>query len=237
MIEIISCEQGTPEWFAARMGVVTASRFSEILAEGGDDRGLPQSVMDAMVKNGCTAAQLAAAVKAAKSRSAGGTRRRYLRDLAAEIIRGTSEEETYTNAHMERGKLQEDEARRLYAFMADADPVQVGFIRDGRKGCSPDSLIGDDGGLEIKTALGHIQIERLQRGTLPSEHVAQVQGSLWVTGRKWWSFMSYSPGLPPLILKVERDEAYIAALAKAVDAFNEELDSLVASVRGFRRAA
>lgn len=202
MIEIISCEQGTPEWFAARVGIPTASRFSDILAKG-----------------------------------EGKTRGRYLRDLAAEIIRGTPEEETYTNAHMERGKAQEDEARRLYAFMADADPVQVGFIRDGRKGCSPDSLIGDDGGLEIKTALGHIQIERLQRGTLPSEHVAQVQGSLWVTGRQWWAFMSYSPGLPPLITRVERDEPYIATLAKAVDAFNEELDALVASVRGYRRAA
>lgn len=202
MIEIIDCEQGTPEWFAARVGIPTASRFSDILAKG-----------------------------------EGKTRGRYLRDLAAEIIRGTPEEETYTNTHMERGKAQEDEARRLYAFMADADPVQVGFIRDGRKGCSPDSLIGDDGGLEIKTAFGHIQIERLQRGTLPSEHVAQVQGSLWVTGRQWWAFMSYSPGLPPLIVRVERDEPYIAALAKAVDAFNEELDALVASVRGYRRAA
>jgi len=202
MIEIINCEQGTHEWFAARVGIPTASRFSDILAKG-----------------------------------EGKTRGRYLRDLAAEIIRGTPEEETYTNAHMERGKAQEDEARRLYAFMADADPVQVGFIRDGRKGCSPDSLIGDDGGLEIKTALGHIQIERLQRGTLPSEHVAQVQGSLWVTGRQWWDFVSYSPGLPPLITRVERDEPYIATLAKAVDAFNEELDALVASVRGYRRAA
>ena len=76
-----------------------------------------------------------------------------------------------------------------------------------------------------------------ERGTLPSEHVAQVQGSLWVTGRQWWDFVSYSPGLPPLITRVERDEPYIATLAKAVDAFNEELDALVASVRGYRRAA
>ena len=52
---------------------------------------------------------------------------------------------------MERGRLQEDDARRLYAFMADVDPVRVGFIRAGRRGCSPDSLIGEDGGLEIKT--------------------------------------------------------------------------------------
>lgn len=205
MIEIFDCEQGSAEWHSCRLGVPTASRFSDVLAKG-----------------------------------EGKTRARYLRDLAAEIIRGTVEEDTYTNAHMERGKLMEDEARKLYAFMADAEPVRVGFIRDGRKGCSPDSLIGDDGGLEIKTALGHIQVERLQRGGLPSEHKAQVQGSLWITGRKWWDFCSYSPGLPPLIVRVEPDEQYIATLSEAIEAFNSELDALVSSLRGvdqFRQVA
>lgn len=180
-----------------------------------------------------TASEFSTVLAKGKDGGASVTRGKYLRTLAAEIIRGTPEEETYTNAHMERGKLMEDEARRLYAFMADAEPVRVGFIKDGRKGCSPDSLIGDDGGLEIKSALGHIQIERLTRGTLPAEHVAQVQGSLWVTGRQWWDFCSYSSGLPPLIVRVNRDDAYIAALAKAVDAFNEELDSIVASIRTY----
>ena len=233
MIEIIDVEQGSPEWFKARVGLPTASRFSEILAEGGDDRGLPQSVMDAMVKSGCTAAQLAAAVKGAKSRSAGGTRRKYLRDLAAEIIRGAPEEEAYSNAYMERGKVQEDDARRMYAFMYDAEPQRVGFIKNGRKGCSPDSLIGELGGLEIKTALGHIQIERLMKGTLPSEHVAQVQGSLWVTERERWDFCSYSPNLPMLVVRVQRDEDYIAKMADAVDGFLGELDELVEKVRRY----
>lgn len=239
-LQIFDCEQGSAEWHACRLGIPTASRFADVLAEGGDDRGLPQSVIDSMVKNGCTAEQLAAAMKAAKSRSAGGTRRRYLRDLAAETIRGTVEEDGYTNAHMERGRVQEDDARKLYAFMADAEPQRVGFIRNGRAGCSPDSLIGDDGGLEIKTALGHIQIERLQRGGLPPEHRAQVQGSLWITGRKWWDFVSYSPGLRPLIVRVEPEPDYIAKLAVAIDSFNAELDNLVASFGGvdqFRKAA
>lgn len=199
MIQIIDCEQGTPEWLAARLGIPTASRFADILAKG-----------------------------------EGKMRSRYLRDLAAEILRGEPEAETYSNAHMERGKIMEDEARSLYAFMSSVEPLQVGFIKNGRAGCSPDSLIGADGGLEIKTVLGHIQIERLQRGTLPSEHVAQVQGGLWVTGRLWWDFVSYSPGLPPLIVRAERDEPYIALLDKAVTAFNEELDSIVQSIRTYQ---
>lgn len=199
MIQIIDCEQGTPEWHAARCGIPTASRFKDILAKG-----------------------------ELKMRT------KYLRDLAAEVIRGTVEEDGFSNAHMDRGREQEAEARDLYAFARGVDPVPVGFVRNGRAGCSPDSFIGDDGGLEIKTALGHIQIERLQRGTLPTEHIAQVQGGLWITGRKWWDFSSYSRGLPPLIIRVERDEEYIEQLSKAVAAFNEELDAIVQSIRTYQ---
>jgi hypothetical protein len=199
MMQIIECDQGTPEWHAARCGIPTASRFKDILAKG-----------ELKMRN------------------------KYLRDLAAEVIRGTVEEDSFSNAHMERGKEQEAEARDLYAFARGVDPTPVGFVRNGRAGCSPDSFIGDDGGLEIKTALGHIQIERLQKGTLPTEHIAQVQGGLWITGRKWWDFTSYSRGLPPLIVRVERDEEYIAKLAAAVDAFNQELDSIVQSIRTYQ---
>lgn len=204
-VERIDCEQGSADWFAARLGLPTASRFADVFAKG-----------------------------------EGKMRGRYLHELAAEILRGEVEPDGYTNAHMERGKAQEDEARDLYAFMADAEPERVGFLKNGRRGASPDSLIGTAGGLEIKTALGHIQVERLKRGDMPPEHRAQVQGTLWVAEREWWDFMSYCPRLPPLIVRVTRDEAYISQLAKSVDAFNEELDALVGSLRGrdaFRRAA
>lgn len=160
----------------------------------------------------------------------GKVRSKYLRDLAAEIMRGWVDMDGYTNAHMERGKAQEAEAREFYAFSRGVEPTLVGFVRNGRAGASPDALIGDEGGLEIKTALGHIQVERLQRKALPSEYRAQVQGNLWITGRKWWDFVSYSPDLPPLIVRVERDEDYIATLAAAVDEFNADLDELVRSI-------
>lgn len=163
----------------------------------------------------------------------GKMRARYLRDLAGEIYTGEPDAEGYTNVHMERGKAWEDDARQHYAFTHDVEPLQVGFIRNGRAGASPDSLIGEDGGLEIKTALRHIQIERLQRGGLPPEHKAQVQGCMFITGREWWDFMSYAPNLPPLIVRVPRDGAYITQLAAAVDAFNEELDALVQSIRTY----
>lgn len=202
-LQIFDCEQGTPEWFAARMGIPTASEFATLIG----------------VK------------KDAKDKK---TRTTYMRKLAGEIITGQPMD-SYTNAYMERGKELEDEARNAYAFMFDAEPQRVGFIRGADVGCSPDSLIGEDGGLEIKVALPHIQIERLEAGVLPSEHRAQVQGSLWVTGRAHWDFVSYCPGLPLLALRVPRDDGFIATIAGAVTEFNQELAALVERIRGIDR--
>lgn len=187
-----------------------------------------------------TASEFSTVMAKAKDGGASITRAKYLRQLAGEILTGEPAPEGYSNGFMERGKLLEDEARSLYAFMRDVEPERVGFIRNGNKGASPDSLIGTDAGLEIKVAIPAVQIERLQRGTLPTEHVAQVQGSMWVSERATWSFVSYCPKLPPLIIDVPRDEAYIANLAKCVESFNEELDALVQSIRtyqDFRRQA
>lgn len=161
------------------------------------------------------------------------TRAKYMRQLAGEIITGEPAPAGYTNDHMLRGQEQEDDARRLFSLITDHEPIRVGFVREGRAGCSPDSLIGEDEGLEIKCAIPSVQIERLQLDRLPPEHVAQVQGSLWVTGRRNWHFVSYCPRLPPLIVKVPRDETYIAQLAQAVADFNSEVDAIVAWVRSY----
>lgn len=200
-MQIIDCEQNSPEWFAARAGIPTASEFATVMAVG---------------KQG--------------GKSVG--RVSYLNRLAGEIITGEVEE-SYTNPHMERGKMLEDEARDLYTFESEAAPQRVGFIRNGQKGCSPDSLIGDKGGLEIKTALAHIQIGRLLKDELPSEHKAQVQGSLWVCEREWWDFVSYSPKLPLFVKRVYRDEDYIKKLASEVELFNIELQQTVEYIRRY----
>jgi len=180
-----------------------------------------------------TASEFSTVMARGKDGGASITRLKYMRQLAGEILTGEPAPEGYSNAYMARGHELEDEARSLYAFMRDAEPQRVGFIRNGQKGASPDSLIGDTSGLEIKVAIPAVQIERLQAGKLPTEHVAQVQGCMWVSERDSWDFVSYCPKLPPLILTIRRDEAYIATLAKAVDAFNEELDALVNSIRTY----
>lgn len=181
-----------------------------------------------------TASEFSTVQASGKGGGVSVTRAKYLRTLAGEILTGEPAPSGYMNGHMERGHEQEDDARRLFSLITDLEPIQVGFVREGRAGCSPDSLIGEDAGLEIKCAIPSVQIERLQLGRLPPEHVAQVQGSLWVTGRKHWHFVSYCPRLPPLMIKVERDELYIASLAKAVEAFNQELDNIVQSIRTYQ---
>ena len=166
----------------------------------------------------------------------GKIRSKYMRQLAGEVITGEPAE-TFSNSHMERGHAMEDEARQTYAFINDVEPVRVGFIRNGNKGASPDSLIGTNGGLEIKSAIPDIQIDRLERGRLPPEHVAQVQGCLWVTEREYWDFVSYWPRLPVLTVRVHRDEEYIKTLSDEIDRFNDELAALVDRIRRYGQPA
>lgn len=162
----------------------------------------------------------------------GKIRSEYMRTLAGEILTGEPAE-TFRNEHMERGNLMEDEARETYAFINDVEIKRVGFIRNGNKGASPDSLVGSNGGLEIKTALPKIQIDRLMRDRLPPEHVAQVQGNLWISEREFWDFVSYWPKLPVLTVRVYRDEPYIKNMAAEIDRFNDELADLVEKVRRY----
>lgn len=199
---ILDVEQGSPEWHQARCGVVTASNFSKVLAKG---RGKEPSKVRAT----------------------------YMHELANEILTGCADSEGYSNAWMERGKEIEAEARSFYTFNTGNAVQTVGFIyRDEsmRVGCSPDSLVGDAGGLELKapkltTHLGYI----LDGNKTPSEYVAQVQGCMYVTNRDWWDFQSFHPSAyrPGHIVREEKDEAYQSRLDSALAEFIEELDALV----------
>jgi hypothetical protein len=94
-------------------------------------------------------------------------------------------------------------------------------------------LIGGDGLLEIKSKAPHLWIEAMMRDDFPPDHVAQVQGQLWVAEREWCDLVVYFPGMPMQIYRAQRDETYLARLAGAIDAFNEELDCIVARVRAY----
>jgi hypothetical protein len=161
------------------------------------------------------------------------TRRKLLYATAAEIVTGRPCEGFQGNRHTERGKEWEDEVRSLYSAGTDEAVTQVGFIRRGRIGCSPDSCVGDNGGLEIKTHAPHILIPMLERGELPSEHRAQVQGCLLVTGWQFMDFCAYWRGLPMLEVRVHRNLEYLGELSSALAHFHSEVDAIVARLRSY----
>lgn len=160
------------------------------------------------------------------------TRKKYLYKLAGELLTGEVQD-GYSNAHMERGHEMEPDARNMYALMTDANPQLVGFVRNGQKGASPDSLVGDKGMLEIKTKLPDLLIDVLIRDEFPAEHKAQCQGALWVAEREWIDIAVYWPKLPLFIKRAHRDESYIADMSQAVDAFNSELAEVVEKIRRY----
>lgn len=174
-----------------------------------------------------TASNFATVMASGKAGAESKTRSTYMRKLAGEIITGQPAE-SFSSVHTERGHAMEGDARNFYAFMADVEPELVGFIRNGDKGGSPDSLVGETGLLEIKTALPHILLEYLRMDKFPPEHMAQCQGNLWVAEREWCDILVFWPGMKPLIKRLHRDESYILKMSAAVREFNAELQELVA---------
>lgn len=179
-----------------------------------------------------TASKFECLVKRGKDNKPSATRRTYMLQLAGERLTGEPPE-GFFSIYTERGKALEPEARDLYAMLSETEPQRVGFITNHGAGCSPDSLIGDDGMLEIKTKAPGFLIEAILANEFCSEHVAQCQGALWVSEREWIDLAVYWPGLPPFVKRAHRDEAYIANLAAEVARFNDELEAMVEAVRHY----
>lgn len=191
--------QGSPEWHAARCGKITGSRFRDVLSKGG-----------------------------------GVTRAKYLRELLLERKTGICVG-GYFDKNMANGRNIEPQARMYYEKVTGFKVEQVGFIDHpleqyrGYVGASPDGLIGDDGGLEIKCPLPETHLEYITKNVLPSIYRPQIQGNMWVTGRKWWDFESFDPRVPEqpyFCIRVQCDQPYINKLAAAVDEFIQEMVEL-----------
>jgi len=191
-VQVFECQQTGPEWWMVRRGIPTASNFGKILTPAKME--LSKQADDYIAELIADRAQLHAPVSTDHPMS---------RDMA-------------------NGVNMEPEARRWYAMEADVDVRQVGFCltADGRFGCSPDGLIGDDGGLELKCPSLKTQVKYLlDNDALLFDYRAQVHGSLIVTGRDWWELVSYAPGLPPVRLRITPD-AYTAKLRAGLDEFH-----------------
>lgn len=200
-MQILTLEQGTPEWLAARLGIITMSELKTLLVKGKGPGGFGTGAFS------------------------------YMHQLIGERITGEPADTFQGNAHTERGHELEPVARELYHDAAGLPRVeQVGIILNHGVGYSPDGLVDANGLLEIKTKLPKYQVELLLAGELPQEHVAQCQGGLWVSEREWIDFVSYWPGMPLFIKRIYRDDILIRTIAERVEAFYEELERRMARV-------
>lgn len=149
----------------------------------------------------------------------------YINELVAQRITGEIPE-FFKSEAMERGNELEPHAKAAYEFANDVEVVEVGLCLHDEFECgaSPDGLIGEDGGIEIKCPLPHNHVAYLRAGEVPSKYIPQIQGCLWITGREWWDFMSYHPSMQDLIVRVYRDEAYIKKLADIVIRSVEQIE-------------
>ncbi len=196
MLKYRGIGQGSAAWHEIRLGIVTASRFKDVLAKG-----------------------------------QGKTRISYMRQLAGEIITG-EREDGYTNKNMEWGTETEDQARAFYELDRGEDTDQVDFISGVEGfGCSPDSLVREDGLLEIKCPKTTTQIETYLSGKMPACHKAQVQGQMWVSERDWCDFVSFDPRINGksffFCVRIQRDQTYIDNLIIECNKFKYELDDMV----------
>lgn len=187
---VVETAQRSEQWFAARRGIPTASRFDRILTAV---QGKPSAAQEDLID-----------------------------ELLAESLCPPEEGVIRpATADMEYGMRLEAEARCCYDLnYADAPVSEVGFVLSdcGRFGGSPDALVGDVGGVEIKCPNATTHIGYVRAGVLPNAYRCQVHGYLVVTGRAYWDFFSYYRGLDPLRLRVVRDK-FTAKLAAELDRF------------------
>jgi exodeoxyribonuclease (lambda-induced) len=194
---LIQCEQGSPEWHAARTGVITASKFREALET--TQKGKPTS------KSSLYAAQ-----------------------VAIERISGQPCDEGFNSWQMKRGQEMEPMARMEYEAQTGNFASESGIVLtyDRLFGYSTDGLVGDDGLIEIKSLVSAIGVLEMWRDRDLSEYMHQIQGGLWLTGRKWCDFVMYAPQLEPVgkqlfRMRVERDDKFIDEMVKKLLDFSD----------------
>jgi predicted phage-related endonuclease len=203
---VVTAEQRSEQWFLARLGRLTGSRANDMLAT---------------IKSGEAAA------------------RRDLRtQLVCERLTQTLQEDSFVNAAMQRGIELEPAAFAAYEALTGTLAERTGFLahNDLAIGCSLDGHVGDFEGIcEFKCPKSATHLRYLTNGKVPADYLPQITHNLWVSGAQWCDFLSYDDRFPlPLrtfLVRVERDEAAIAAYAEKALAFLAEVDREVAAVR------
>ncbi len=186
--------QGSDEWLAARCGLLTASEMKLVITP---------------------------TFKAANN----DKEKAHLYDLLSQRITKYTEP-AYISSDMLRGLDDELYAKEYYEKHY-SKVRDMGFITEDKwgftLGYSPDGLVGDDGVIEIKSRRQKFQVETILSGKMPDEYLIQVQTGLLISGRKWCDFISYSGGMPMVVLRVESDLDIQQKIWDAADTFHQKL--------------
>ncbi len=201
-------EQRTDEWFAARLGKATASRFKDIIAttkSGAAGAGRKNYRAELLIER--------------------LTGRKSERVKSAAMEWGQDTEELAATTYMMRtGRIVDQVGFLQHDWLA--------------AGASPDGLVGDDGTIEIKCFNTANHIEALKNNAMPPEHMPQVQGQLWIANRQWCDFISFDPELTDnaqiFIQRIPRDEIYIKNLELEVSMFLDEVDADIEFLKQYK---
>lgn len=211
-MRILEVEQNSDEWHVFRLGIPTASDFGKLLTGTGKP-----------------SAQIGD----------------YAAHLAAEKYAGEPIGTWGGSRATQRGNELEPEARDLYVFQRDAEVTEVGFcisskfagFEHAEAGCSPDGLVKEPGRgkwpglLEIKalSASKHVLARAYytKNKRPPPDYVAQCQGQMLITGRRWCDLYFYHPQLPELAIRISRDDKYCALLVAQINAAAARRDELL----------
>ena len=204
-------QQGTPEWFAQRLGKVTASRVADVIAK---------------TKTGYSASREGYMVELALERITGQRQESFIN---AAMQWGTDTEPMARAAYEAlTGEL-----------VLETGMVQ--HPRLEMSGASPDGLVGVDGLLEIKCPNSTTHIQTLRTRKPAGKYVTQMQWQLACTERAWCDFVSYDPRMPEglqlFTTRIARDEKYIAELEDEVNKFLYEVSSLVLELMAMKGTA
>ena len=197
-------EQGTPEWFAARLGNVTASRVADVIAK--TKSGYSASRDNYMAQLICERMTNTVAESFSSAAMQWGTETEPLARAAYESVADVLVDEV--------GYVQHPSIERA--------------------GASPDGLVGADGLLEIKCPNTATHIDTLLSNQVPTKYITQMQWQMACTKRAWCDFVSFDPRLPNglqmFVKRVEFDTEYAATLEAEVIKFLAELDTKISKL-------
>lgn len=206
--------QGTPEWFAARAGKVTASRVADVIAK---------------TKSGYSTSRQNYAAELLCERLTGICEPGF---TSGPMQWGKDQE-----PHARRAYEGRHEVEVYEVGFVDHPEVRM-------SGASPDGYVGEAGLVEIKCPLTATHLDTLLGGSVPGKYLTQIQWQLACTGREWCDFVSFDPRLPEAmqvyVERIPRDLSMILELETEVSAFIRELEGRVASLQaryGERKAA